>query len=78
MSVIRDATNALKVRLQASFGTQLHGVLTFGPDWDPITETEMLRVVVDSKNTPEAKVQELPGKIHGIDVKVLRAGVAEM
>ena len=77
MPTILDAENDLKLRLEESFGSELHGVLTYGRRWDPGTRTQLLRVVYDA-SVPEARVMNLPRQIQGFPVKVSRAGPVEL
>jgi len=77
-SRIQAAERNLRESLEESFGPDLQGVVVYGHRWDPGTQKDSLRVIVDGATTPERKIRRLPRQIGGFDVRVSRAGPAEM
>jgi hypothetical protein len=74
---IETAERLLKTTLEASFGQDLFGVMSFGPRWDDGKQTQMLGVVLDKSVTPDWKIRDLPKSVGGVELRVMQAGPAE-
>jgi hypothetical protein len=78
MSDLGSARRQLKQRLMESLGADLTGVMSFGPHWHEDTQRESLDVIVDGDISTHDLEAELPHRIDGVEVRVLRGGPASL